>query len=136
MYRDCFFGCCTRCFDCSRKWKTSNLVILWVPALVYFEFLFIWKLSHDFSVFGEDIMYSFCVNNHVFMWICLCSKMCEAVFQILRVGKSLELIMASFQLLNELDKVLNWSLYFNSIYIYILRCLIILTSATLVRTSS
>ncbi|XP_059440204.1 negative regulator of systemic acquired resistance SNI1 isoform X2 [Corylus avellana] len=32
------------------------------------------------------------------------NKMWEAVFQILRVGKSLELIMASFQLLNELDK--------------------------------
>ncbi|KAB1221997.1 hypothetical protein CJ030_MR2G018489 [Morella rubra] len=32
------------------------------------------------------------------------SKMREAVFQILRVGKSLELIMESFQLLNELDK--------------------------------
>lgn len=104
--------------------------LLWV--LIY---LFIWKWSHGFSVFGEDNMYSFCVNNHVFMWIWLCSKMCEAVFQILRVGKSLELIMASFQLLNELDKVLNWSLYFNSIYIYILRCHIILTSATLGRTS-
>jgi hypothetical protein len=61
--------------------------------------------------------------------------MFEAVFQILRVGKSLELMMASFQLLNELDKVLNWSLYFNSIYIYILRYHIILTSATLVRAS-
>lgn len=33
--------------------------------------------------------------------------MCEAVFQILRVGKSLELITESFRLLNELDKVLN-----------------------------
>ncbi|XP_062161560.1 negative regulator of systemic acquired resistance SNI1 isoform X1 [Alnus glutinosa] len=32
------------------------------------------------------------------------NKMFEAVFQILRVGKSLELMMASFQLLNELDK--------------------------------
>ncbi|KAK7832249.1 negative regulator of systemic acquired resistance sni1, partial [Quercus suber] len=32
------------------------------------------------------------------------NKMSEAVFQILRLGKSLELIMASFQLLNELDK--------------------------------
>uniref|UniRef100_A0A6N2LXN3 Uncharacterized protein n=1 Tax=Salix viminalis TaxID=40686 RepID=A0A6N2LXN3_SALVM len=32
------------------------------------------------------------------------SKMCEAVFQILRVGKSLELITESFRLLNELDK--------------------------------
>uniref|UniRef100_A0A2N9GF39 Uncharacterized protein n=1 Tax=Fagus sylvatica TaxID=28930 RepID=A0A2N9GF39_FAGSY len=32
------------------------------------------------------------------------NKMCEAVFQILRFGKSLELIMASFQLLNELDE--------------------------------
>lgn len=32
------------------------------------------------------------------------NKMCEAVFQILRVGKSLELIMASFKLLIELDK--------------------------------
>ncbi|KAJ6769920.1 NEGATIVE REGULATOR OF SYSTEMIC ACQUIRED RESISTANCE SNI1 [Salix purpurea] len=31
-------------------------------------------------------------------------KMCEAVFQILRVGKSLELITESFRLLNELDK--------------------------------
>lgn len=61
--------------------------------------------------------------------------MCEGVFQILRVGKSLELIMASFQLLNELDKVLHWSLYFNSIYNYILRCHIILTCATLVLTS-
>ncbi|KAG6691198.1 hypothetical protein I3843_10G053000 [Carya illinoinensis] len=30
--------------------------------------------------------------------------MCAAVFRILRVGKSLELIMPSFQLLNELDK--------------------------------
>ncbi|KAB5534065.1 hypothetical protein DKX38_017151 [Salix brachista] len=35
------------------------------------------------------------------------SKMCEAVFQILRVGKSLELITESFRLLNELDK--GWS---------------------------
>ncbi|KAJ9690565.1 hypothetical protein PVL29_012956 [Vitis rotundifolia] len=32
------------------------------------------------------------------------SKMFEAIFQILKVGKSLELIMASYQLLNELDK--------------------------------
>ncbi|KAF9672414.1 hypothetical protein SADUNF_Sadunf11G0039200 [Salix dunnii] len=32
------------------------------------------------------------------------SKMCEAVFQILRVGKSLKLITESFRLLNELDK--------------------------------
>lgn len=32
------------------------------------------------------------------------SKMREAVFQILRVGKSLELITESFRLLNELDK--------------------------------
>ncbi|XP_041027702.1 negative regulator of systemic acquired resistance SNI1 isoform X2 [Juglans microcarpa x Juglans regia] len=32
------------------------------------------------------------------------NKMCAAVFRILRVGKSLELIMPSFQLLNELDK--------------------------------
>lgn len=32
------------------------------------------------------------------------NKMFEAIFQILKVGKSLELIMASYQLLNELDK--------------------------------
>lgn len=32
------------------------------------------------------------------------NKMLEAIFQILKVGKSLELIMASYQLLNELDK--------------------------------
>ncbi|KAH0985761.1 hypothetical protein GBA52_012938 [Prunus armeniaca] len=31
-------------------------------------------------------------------------KMYEAIFSILRIGKSLELTMASFQLLNELDK--------------------------------
>ena len=60
-------------------------------------------------------------------WIWLWSKMSEAVFQILRLGKSLELIMASFQLLNELDKVYLQSLNFNSTYSLLLRCPIILT---------
>ena len=49
------------------------------------------------------------------------------MFQILRLGKSLELIMASFQLLNELDKVYLQSLNFNSTYSLLLRCPIILT---------
>lgn len=35
----------------------------------------------------------------------LLSKMYEAVFQILRVGNSLELMMSSYQLLSDLDKV-------------------------------
>lgn len=35
--------------------------------------------------------------------------MVAAVFQIFRTGKSLELIMASFQLLNELEQVLRYS---------------------------
>ena len=43
--------------------------------------------------------------------------MFEAIFQILKVGKSLELIMASYQLLNELDKVFNSS-HIASIYVY------------------
>lgn len=38
--------------------------------------------------------------------------MCEAIFKILTIGKSLELIMASYQLLNELDKVIVAHLQF------------------------
>ena len=44
--------------------------------------------------------------------------MSEAVFQILRLGKSLELIMASFQLLNELDKVYLRSLILIQLTVY------------------
>ena len=48
------------------------------------------------------------------MVICLVSilvdsKWFESIFGILRIGKSLELTMASFKLLNELDKVRNYS---------------------------
>lgn len=46
------------------------------------------------------------------------SAMFEAIFSILRIGKSLELTMESFRLLNELDKVLQH--YFeSSIYVFI-----------------
>lgn len=39
------------------------------------SYLFIYlEIKPDFSFFGEDIMYSFCVNNHVF----LCEFGCEA----------------------------------------------------------
>lgn len=37
--------------------------------------------------------------------------MCEAIFKILRFGKSLELISTSYQLLNELDRVLRSILF-------------------------
>lgn len=56
-------------------------------------------------------------SNYMFMQIWWKSKMFEAIFQILKVGKSLELIMASYQLLNELDKVFNSS-HIASIYVY------------------
>ncbi|XP_050365281.1 uncharacterized protein LOC126801113 isoform X2 [Argentina anserina] len=36
------------------------------------------------------------------------SKWFESIFAILRIGKSLELTMASFKLLNELDKCFPW----------------------------
>lgn len=51
--------------------------------------------------------------------------MCLEVFKILRIAKSLELIMASYQLLDELDKVLGLRFsylsfsFINSFYISI-----------------
>lgn len=45
-------------------------------------------------------------NNGLIEEFVLFSKMYEAVLQILRVGKSLELIMSSYQLLIDLDKVI------------------------------
>lgn len=56
------------------------------------------------------------VSVSLSLWLMLCilcnckSKMLEAIFGILRMGKSLELIMSSFKLLIELEKVLRYSL--------------------------
>lgn len=38
--------------------------------------------------------------------------MVEAVFQILRAGKSLEFIMSSYELLNEIEKVIDFDSLF------------------------
>lgn len=60
-----------------------------------------WFLESVVVVFLHYLgsMISFCV------YFPGASKMHEAIFQILRTENSLELIMASFQLLNELEKV-------------------------------
>ena len=39
--------------------------------------------------------------------------MVEAVFQILKAGESLELIMSSYELLNEIEKVIDFDWFFN-----------------------
>ena len=60
------------------------------------------------------------------MHIDLNRKMFEAVFQILKDENSLELIIASYQLLHELDEVqLAYSCYFAEFFVFI--CSIILT---------
>ena len=40
-------------------------------------------------------------------WMENCSKMMEAIFEIVRDAKSLELILASYRLLSELEKVFS-----------------------------
>lgn len=131
MRRDCISGSCSCSFDCSRNWIPTKQVILslffskWSHHFLYMDWK--WKISTS-SV--KCVTFLSRLSNIFYflfwMWIWLWSKMCEAVFQILRFGKSLELIMASFQLLNELDEVFIDAF---SVYILLLRCAIILTSS-------
>lgn len=57
-------------------------------------------MSYVYPCLNDLVLFSFYVNFDVKQ------NVCGRVPQILRVGKSIELIMASFQLLSELDKVL------------------------------
>lgn len=77
-------GSCSCCFTCTQKWNSSNQVK---------------KKALFFKKFSKEswFWYGFCL-----IW----SKMYQAIFRILRFGKTLELITASFQLLTQLHQVL------------------------------
>jgi len=126
MCRDCFSWCCSRFFNCAWKWKTTDFVSvfismcegleLWYPHSCSFPRL--WFILHKQVLFWESKLHF--VSNNVYWGLIfyLWRKIFGAVFHMLRTGNSLEIIVGSYKLLVDLDKVFECNLrhYFLSSY--------------------